>query len=321
MAKEKPITCKWVLSLWGQSMGQVTFSHGIQTRLTSEVMRLTAIRSEDWSINHTVAGASPAESHEASQPNSEFRSSKFFNEVRSPNFMEARDHYMINEFNRPTSVLLHMLLVVSALLCPRTVAAGGDDIVDRELAARLQELGFTGNIEATLEKRLNRAVNPARANLGRLLWFDTITGLNNDNTCAGCHSPTRGFGDTQSIAIGIDNNGIVGPDRRGQRNQRRTPMAINTAFYPNLMWNSRFASLSGDPFDNRSGFVFPPPEDLSLSYLPHLLAAQAFIPPTERTEVTGFHFPGDNDAIRAEVLRRINNIPTYRKLFGKSCSG
>ncbi len=66
--------------------------------------------------------------------------------------MEARDRFMINEFSRPISVLLHMLLVVSALLCPRTVAAGGDDIVDRELAARLQELGFTGNIEATLEK-------------------------------------------------------------------------------------------------------------------------------------------------------------------------
>jgi len=231
--------------------------------------------------------------------------------------MEARDRFMINEFSRPISVLLHMLLVVSALLCPRTVAAGGDDIVDRELAARLQELGFTGNIEATLEKRLNRAVNPARANLGRLLWFDTITGLNNDNTCAGCHSPTRGFGDTQSIAIGIDNNGIVGPDRRGPRNQRRTPMAINTAFYPNLMWNSRFASLANDPFNNTLGFLFPPPEDLTLSYLPHLLVAQAFIPPTERTEAAGFDFPGDNYVIRAEVLRRLNATPVYRELFGR----
>src|SRR5437868_3818768 len=86
MARGRPVTCKWVLSLWGQSMDLVTFSHFIQTRLTSEVMRLTAIRSEDWSINHTVAGASPAESHEASQPNSEFRSSKFFNEVGCPKF-------------------------------------------------------------------------------------------------------------------------------------------------------------------------------------------------------------------------------------------
>src|SRR5207247_9727625 len=139
--------------------------------------------------------------------------------------MEARDRFITSIFSRPISVLLHMLLVGSALLCPRTVAAGGDDIVDRELAARLQELGFTGNIEATLEKRLNRAVNPARANLGRLLWFDTITGLNNDNTCAGCHSPTRGFGDTQSIAIGIALTGIVDPDRRAPADPRRSPMS------------------------------------------------------------------------------------------------
>jgi len=179
----------------------------------------------------------------------------------------------------------------------------------------------TGSVESTLGERIGRQIDNQLADTGRLLWFDRVIGLNGDNPCAGCHSPTAGFGDTQSIAIGIENNGIVGPHRRGPRNMRRTPMVINTAFFPNLMWNSRFASRSGDPFDNRAGFVFPAPEELSLSYLPHLLAGQAFIPPTERTEVTGFHFPGDNDAIRAEVLRRINNIPTYRKLFGKSCSG
>ena len=93
-------------------------------------------------------------------------------------------------------------------------------------------------------------------------------------------------------------------------------MVINTAFFPRLMWNSRFVALSGNPFDNGAGFLFPPPEGLSLSYQPHLLVAQAFIPPTERTEVAGFDFPGDNDAIRAEVLNRLNRSPAYRKLFG-----
>ena len=149
-------------------------------------------------------------------------------------------------------------------------------------------------------------------------FFDTAVGLNNDNNCSGCHSPTAGFGDTQSIAIGIDNNGIVGPDRTGPRNQRRTPIVVNTAFFPNLMWNSRFAALSDDPFDNSAGFMFPAPEGLTLSYLPHLLVAQAFIPPTERVEVAGFHFPGDNFAIRDEVLRRLNDVPEYRNRFGKS---
>ena len=94
-------------------------------------------------------------------------------------------------------------------------------------------------------------------------------------------------------------------------------MAINTAFFPNLMWNSRFAALSGDPFDNSSGFIFPQPEGLTLSYLPQLLDAQAFIPPTERVEVAGFTFPGDNFAIRAEVLNRLNAVDAYRKLFGE----
>src|SRR5262249_807652 len=70
--------------------------------------------------------------------------------------------------------------------------------------------------------------------------------------------------------------------------------------------------------DNSAGFKFPSPEGITLSYLPQLLVAQAFIPPTERVEVAGFEFPGDNFAIRAEVLRRLNEIDEYRELFGKS---
>src|SRR4051812_23758222 len=139
---------------------------------------------------------------------------------------------------------LFVLAAVGVLtLAPRHFAGTNVDPVDQELTARLRQLGFTGRIEETLERRLGRHLDNRRADLGRLLWFDTITGLNNDNPCAGCHSPTNGFGDPQPIAIGIDNNGVVGPPRRGPRNQRRTPMAINTAFFPNLMWNSRFASL------------------------------------------------------------------------------
>ena len=193
-----------------------------------------------------------------------------------------------------------------------------DTSLDKELASALADEGFTGNIANTLETKLGRRVDARLADLGRLLWFDTITGLNDDNTCGGCHSPLRGFGDTQSIAIGIDNNGIVGPDRAGPRNQRRSPMVLNTAFYPALMWNSRFRSLSSDPFDNHLGFEFPPPEGQSLSHLPHLLDAQAFIPPTERVEVAGFDFPGDNDALRGEVLRRLNDVDDYRRLFAQS---
>jgi len=204
-------------------------------------------------------------------------------------------------------------------LAPQLPHASADNVfeIDQQLAAILAEHGFSGRMGTEVERRLGRQIDNQLADLGRNLFFDTVGGLNNDNNCAGCHAPSAGFGDTQSIAIGIDNNGIVGPNRTGPRNQRRTPSIVNTALYPTLMWNSRFASVARDPFDNSQGFVFPPPEGMSLSYLPHLLTAQAFIPPTERVEVAGFDFPGDSNDIRAEVLRRINVVPEYQKRFGK----
>lgn len=188
--------------------------------------------------------------------------------------------------------------------------------LDRELRVVLRRHGFTGAIESTLEARLGRRLDPRLARLGNLLWFDELTSVNGDNTCGGCHAPPANMGDTQSIAIGVENNHVVGPDRTGPRNQRRAPTVVNSAFYPNLMWNSRFASLSGDPFDHGAGFVFPAPEGTSLSDEPQLLVAQAFIPPTERVEAAGFVFPGGNDDIRAEVIRRLNATPAYRRRFG-----
>jgi cytochrome c peroxidase len=167
--------------------------------------------------------------------------------------------------------------------------------LDNTLTALLQQNGFDGRIEEKLEQQLGRKLNKDKINLGRLIFFDKGLGLHQDNSCAGCHSPGNGFGDSQPIAIGVDNNDTVGPHRTGPRNQRRTPSAINTAFYPKVMWNGRFASLSGNPFDNSMGFEFPPPEATIFgngteyqSRTKHLLVAQAHIPFTELPEMAGF---------------------------------
>jgi cytochrome c peroxidase len=216
-------------------------------------------------------------------------------------------------------LLITLCIGIAAAFAPSGAAKDGDDddLLNQNLKMLLQQQGFTGKVGASLERRLGRPLDRKLADLGRNLFHDTILGLHNDNSCSGCHAATAGFGDTQSIAIGIDNNFVVGPDRKGPRNQRRTPMVINAAFFPALMWNSRFNSVSGDPFDNHAGFMFPLPEGFSLSNQPHLLTAQAFIPPTERTEAAGFDFPGDNFAIRDEVMRRLNGVQAYRKLFGE----
>ena len=226
-------------------------------------------------------------------------------------------------------------------------AASAARDVDLDLSAVLREAGFTGRVEATLQARLQRPVNPGRADLGRLLFFDQILNLHDDNTCAGCHAPAFGFGDSQSIAIGIQNNAVVGIGRKGPRNQRRTPSVLNTAFYPSLMWNGRFAAGSGDPFDNSLGFAFPLPEGTTRfppgdPLLTHLLMAQAHIPPTELVEAAGFtgtlgtlgprfdQFDDGlgrpvpladpsgfrNEPIRQRVLDALNETPEYRQRFG-----
>ena len=172
--------------------------------------------------------------------------------------------------------------------------------LNTQLAAVLNAAGFTGTVEsmfrARIQTALGRPINPKLAELGRLLWFDKLHSLHHDNTCGGCHSPTNGFGDSQAMAIGVQNNNLVGPHRTGPRNQRRSPLVVNAALYPALMWNGRFSAPSGDPFDASKGFLFPPPEggtrfsfanDVT-NHVVHLLQAQAHLPPTELVEVAGF---------------------------------
>ncbi|WP_437810637.1 cytochrome-c peroxidase [Sorangium sp. So ce1078] len=215
----------------------------------------------------------------------------------------------------PALAALAVCLVVTLLLARPALANGSR--VDERLEETLARHGFTGEIESTLESRLGRKLDKKLARLGRELFYDSILGLNDDNSCSGCHSATAGFADTQSISIGVENNGVVGPRRAGPRNQRRAPSVINTAFYPTLMWNSRFFAVSGDPFDNSEGFSFTSPEGMSLSSLPHLLTAQAFIPPTEITEMTGYEAPTSHDVVREEVAARVNEVKAYRRRFGK----
>lgn len=211
--------------------------------------------------------------------------------------------------------------------------------LDARLARALARERFTGRVGDSVEARLGRPIDRDLAAIGHALFFDRVLSLHGDNACAGCHSPSNGFGDTQSIAIGIQSNEVVGPRRTGPRNQRRTPMVLNNVFYPKLMWNGRFAATSGDPFDPSRGFVFPPPEgtDRFPAADPrfyHLLVAQAHIPPTEQVEVAGFTGAGGpfddgrghrvpppdasgfrNEPIREAVLALVNDRPRYRAAF------
>jgi cytochrome c peroxidase len=221
--------------------------------------------------------------------------------------------------------------------------------LDQRLAAVLDAHGFTGTIESQLEARLGRPMNPDAVEVGRLLFFDKIQSLHAvpgdeafGNPCAGCHDPAFGFGDSQRIAIGVDNNGISGESRTGPRNQRRAPFSVNAVFYPALMWTPRFVALSGDPFDNSDGFLFPEAAGGLITDVETLLMAQGSAAPTELVEMAGFtgttgaldarfaqfddgHGEALNDPnhdpIQVQVNARLNANATYRQLFGNAFNG
>jgi len=236
-------------------------------------------------------------------------------------------------------VLGGWMLSLSAVI--HIQATGPEASLDARLSLVLARAGFTGDVESTLPRRLGRPVDRRLADLGRLIYVDNIQGLHDDNSCAGCHTPAFGFGDSQSIAIGVQNNGVVGPRRTGPRNQRKAPLVINSAFFPRQMLNGRFKSLSDDPFDNSMGFEFPLPEGTT-QFPPNdplirtLLAAQGHIPQTEIVEMAGFTGTGDifddgfgpplpppdlngfrNDSIRDLVLARFNASEGYLRRFGR----
>src|SRR5262249_47107201 len=83
------------------------------------------------------------------------------------------------------------ILHATGLACALSCSGGSTDSLEQQtegleesLRSVLQRAGFTGRIESSLEQRMGRRLDPQLVDLGRLLFFDPITGLHDDNTCA-----------------------------------------------------------------------------------------------------------------------------------------
>jgi len=72
-----------------------------------------------------------------------------------------------------------------------------------------------------------------KAELGRLLFFDSRLSSDFSLTCASCHSPRMGFSDGAAVSTGI----------RGQKGTRRAPTVLNSAYNLALFWDGRALTL------------------------------------------------------------------------------
>ena len=75
--------------------------------------------------------------------------------------------------------------------------------------------------------------SPAKADLGRKLFFDVRLSRNQQVSCASCHNPATGWTDRREVSLG----------HIGQRGQRNSMSILNVAYVKELFWDGRAASL------------------------------------------------------------------------------
>ena len=73
----------------------------------------------------------------------------------------------------------------------------------------------------------------AKADLGRLLYFDRRLSSDNSVSCASCHAPEKAFTDQLPVSLGI----------AGQKGGRSAPTVINRAYSTQQFWDGRADSL------------------------------------------------------------------------------
>src|SRR5438094_1810102 len=86
-------------------------------------------------------------------------------------------------------------------------------------------------------------ITPAKATLGKFLYFDPILSGDNTISCAHCHHPDFGFSDGRKTTMGVHGKG-VGPERGGgDVLARGAPVVWNAAYNPLQFWDGRAKDL------------------------------------------------------------------------------
>jgi cytochrome c peroxidase len=169
--------------------------------------------------------------------------------------------------------------------------------------------------------------DPAKAQIGQLLFWDPILSGNRNISCATCHHPDLGTADGLALGVGEGGTGLgpdrttgVGDDRIRKRIPRNAPALWNIgAREMRFMFHDGRVGHS-DIYGN--GYDTPAQEWLPEG-LDGLLAVQALFPMTSQFEMAGN--PRENEAAGAVhdridyvwpiIAKRVRVIPAYAEMF------
>ena len=172
--------------------------------------------------------------------------------------------------------------------------------------------------------------DPARVELGQLLFYDPILSGNQEVSCATCHHPRFGTGDGVSLSLGDGAHGL-GPDRVAdpenlpeQRIPRNAPGLFNLGAteFTHMFHDGR---LEADP--TRPNGIRTPLGDAMSEGFDSVLSAQAMFPVLSADEMAGHYSENPiSQAVRMghlslaggawdQIAERVAGIPEYRARF------
>jgi cytochrome c peroxidase len=171
-------------------------------------------------------------------------------------------------------------------------------------------------------------VRPALAHLGQALVFDKILSGNRDISCTTCHLPEFATGDGRSLSVGQGATGI-GPARQlpsGIFIPRNAPPLFNIGAMQHLFWDGRVEIGPRGHLHTPAGTQLSREMRRVLEFGP--ASAIGLFPVTNRDEMranTGNELAAipdsDNTAIWAALMRRLGEIPEYRRMFEEAYPG
>ncbi|MEP7001599.1 MAG: cytochrome-c peroxidase, partial [bacterium] len=176
-------------------------------------------------------------------------------------------------------------------------------------------------------------VRPALSQLGQALTFDPILSGNRNISCSSCHLPAFATGDGKSLSVG--EGGVrFGPERahpNGVFIARNAPPLFNLGSMRHLFWDGRIEIDNHGVVHTPAGAQVTPAMAKVFEFGP--VSAIGMFPVTNRAEMRGQSgaeyvnnelgqlVDADNPAIWSALMKRLGNIPEYRKMFEEAYPG
>jgi cytochrome c peroxidase len=167
------------------------------------------------------------------------------------------------------------------------------------------DLGTIDALPVDFRSPANNSTTEEKIELGRLLFYDPILSGGKDVACATCHHPEFGYAESLELSIGVNGKGLG--EKRVFNNHNDIPFVKRNA---QSLLNIAFNGINAD------GDYDPDKAPMFWDLRAAGLEEQAMFPVKALEEMRGHQFI--EEKMPGEIVKRINAIAQYKKLFKKS---